>query len=97
MQTKTKYQKLFPLAHDAVTWKAGFWGNLFELCRDTILPSMRKALDEPDNGAVFSNFYIVAGLQDGDRKGTMWSDGDCYKYMEAMSHVYGATKEQANH
>ena len=95
MQTKAKYQKLFPLAHDAVSWREGFWGNLFELCRDTILPSMRKALDEPDNGAVFSNFYIAAGLQDGDRKGTMWSDGDCYKYMEAMSHVYGATKEQA--
>ena len=25
----------------------------------------------------------------------MWSDGDCYKYMEAMTHIYGATREQA--
>ena len=95
MSTKAKYQELQPLAHDAVTWTAGFWGDLFELCRHTILPSMRKALDEPDNGAVFSNFYIAAGLQEGERKGTMWSDGDCYKYMEAWSHIYGITKEQS--
>ena len=95
MQNRSPYQKLFPLAFDAVSWTDGFWGKLFQLCRQSVLPSMRKALDEPDNGAVFSNFSIAAGLQDGERKGTMWSDGDCYKYMEAMSHVYGATKEQA--
>ena len=95
MQTKSKYQKLFPLEFDAVRWNDGFWGRLFQLCRETILPSMRKALDEPDNGAVFSNFTIAAGLQEGERRGTMWSDGDCYKWMEAMTHMVGATKELA--
>ena len=95
MEHKAPYQQLHPLAHDAVSWKEGFWGNLFKLCRDTILPSMRTALNEPENGAVFSNFYVAAGLQEGQRKGTMWSDGDCYKWMEAMTHVYGITKEQA--
>ncbi len=95
MQTMTKHQKLFPPAHDAVTWNGGFWGDLFDLCRRRVLPSMRRALDEPKNGAVFSNFYIAAGLQEGERKGTMWSDGDCYKYMEALTHVYGLSKEQA--
>ena len=88
------YNKLLPLEHDAVRWIDGFWGRLHDLCRQTILPKMRQALDEPTNGAVFSNFYIAAGLQEGERKGTMWSDGDCYKYMEAMTHIYGATKEQ---
>ena len=94
MKTLSKYQKLHPLEHDAVRWQDGFWGRLFQLCRETILPSMRQALDEPENGAVFSNFYIAAGLREGERKGTMWSDGDCYKYMEALTHIYGATKEQ---
>ena len=89
------HQRLSPLAHDAVQWRPGFWGNLFELCRHSILPSMRDALDEPENGAVFSNFAVAAGRQEGERKGTMWSDGDCYKYMEARAHVYGATKEQS--
>ena len=95
MQNRAPYQKLFPLAFDAVSWTDGFWGKMFQLCRESVLPSMRRALDEPDNGAVFSNFYIAAGLQEGERKGTMWSDGDCYKYMEAVTHIYGITKEQA--
>ena len=95
MSNKSQFQKLFPLGFDATSWDAGFWGNLFELCRQTVLPSMRKALDEPDNGAVFSNFYVAAGLQEGEHKGTMWSDGDCYKWMEAMSHVYGATQDES--
>ena len=95
MEQQSPFNKLTPLAHDAVTWSDGFWGRLHQLCRETILPSMRDALDEPENGAVFSNFYIVAGLQEGERKGTMWSDGDCYKYMEGMSHIYGVTKEQS--
>ena len=95
MHTKPKYQKLHPLEHDALSWTDGFWGKLHQLCQDTILPSMRKALDEPENGAVFSNFAIAAGTQTGERKGTMWSDGDCYKYMEAWSHIYGLTKDQS--
>ena len=95
MKTMSQHQKLHPLEHDAVQWKDGFWGRLHRLCRETILPSMRQALDEPENGAVFSNFYIAAGWQNGERKGTMWSDGDCYKYMEAWSHVYGLTNDQS--
>ena len=95
MQAMSKYNKLRPLEHDAVEWRDGFWGRLHQLCRETILPSMRAALDEPENGAVFSNFAIAAGLQEGERKGTMWSDGDCYKYMEALTHIYGATGEQS--
>ena len=95
MQSMSKHNKLHPLNYDAVTWQEGFWGNLFQLCREKILPSMREALDEPENGAVFSNFYIAAGLQDGERKGTMWSDGDCYKYMEACAHIYSLTKDQS--
>lgn len=90
-----KYQKLLPLAHDAVQWREGFWGDLHALCRDTILPSMRKALNDDSNGAHFINFYLAAELQQGKRIGTHWSDGDCYKWMEAMSHMYGATKDKS--
>ncbi|MCY4063240.1 MAG: glycoside hydrolase family 127 protein [Chloroflexi bacterium] len=95
MLTISKYNKLQPLEHDAVSWNDGFWGRLHKLCRETILPSMREALDEPENGAVFSNFAVAAGRQEGERKGTMWSDGDCYKYMEACAHIYGNTKDQS--
>ena len=95
MQQFGKYQKLSPLAHDAVRWKPGFWGDLHALCRDAVLPSMRNALNDDSNGAHFINFYLAAGLQQGEPIGTNWSDGDCYKWMEAMSHMVGATGDQA--
>ena len=92
--TPSPYRKLQPLEVGTVQWGDGFWGDWFQRSQKSVLPSMRRALDEPDNGAVFSNFYIAAGFQTGDHLGTPWSDGDCYKWMEAVCHVYGVTGDE---
>jgi DUF1680 family protein len=89
------YRKLKPTAPGSVRWTSGFWGKKFALCQETILPSMRQAMDVPENGAVFENLYIAAGLAEGEHLGTHWSDGDCYKWMEAVAHVYGVTGDPA--
>ena len=89
------FRKLHPSAHDAVRWTQGFWADRFRLCRETILPSMRQAMDDPDNAAWFGNLYIAAGLREGEHRGTFWSDGDCFKWMEAVAHVYGLTRDPA--
>lgn len=77
----------------AARWTEGFWADRFKLCHDSIMPCMREALARPDNSADLRNFRIAAGLTQGEHHGTNWSDGDCYKWMEAMSHVYGVTKD----
>lgn len=87
--------KLLPVEVGAVQWGDGFWGDWFQRSLKSVLPSMRSALDDPNNGAVFSNFYVAAGLQSGEHRGTAWSDGDCYKWMEAVCHAYGATGDEA--
>ena len=74
-------------------WTAGFWADRFELCRRTILPSMRRALEDPSNKARLAYFRIAAGLEEGAHEGTNWSDGDCYKWLEAMAHVYGVSRD----
>ena len=74
-------------------WTSGFWAERFELCHRTILPSMKKALEDSSNTARLSYFRIAAGLEKGEHKGTNWSDGDCYKWVEAMSHVFGVTRD----
>ena len=85
------YARLQPVNHVAVRWTAGFWGERFALCDIVTLPSMYEALNNADNSAVFSNFYVAAGRQQGQHRGTFWSDGDCYKWLEAAVYVYAVT------
>lgn len=89
------FNRLTPTSPGAVHWTEGFWGERFRQCRETILPSMYEALNHPENSAQFSNFYVAAGLREGAHAGTYWSDGDCYKWMEAAAHVIGVTGDKA--
>jgi len=73
-------------------WTGGFWADRFALCHRTILPSMRRALEDRSNKARLAYFRIAAGLEEGAHEGTDWSDGDCYKWLEAMAHVYGVAR-----
>jgi DUF1680 family protein len=54
---------------------------------------MREALLDPSNSARLDNFRVGAGLEEGEHRGTNWSDGDCYKWLEAMAHMYAQTKD----
>ncbi|MBM3500895.1 MAG: glycoside hydrolase family 127 protein, partial [Armatimonadetes bacterium] len=90
-----QHGRVRPAATGAVRWADGFWAERFRTCRETMLPSMRQALDEPENAAVLANFAVGAGQRDGQHRGTFWSDGDCYKYVQALAHVFEVTRDEA--
>jgi hypothetical protein len=46
-----------------------------------------------DIGHGYNNFKIVAGLKQGEHRGTNWHDGDFYKWMEAATYVYAVNKD----
>mgnify|MGYP000026370934 CR=1 FL=1 len=94
MATYSPYCKLKEVNSDSVRWTEGFWAEKFELCYKSIIPNMREAMNNPNNAAVFKNFYIAAGLEEGEHLGTFWSDGDCYKWLEAVAHVYSVTRDK---
>ena len=77
----------------AVRWTHGFWAERYALCRDTVVPEMKKALLAPENAACLVNFRIGAGLEQGAHQGTHWSDGDCYKWIEAMAWLYAVDRD----
>lgn len=88
------YAQLKPAPHGSVRWTQGFWADRFALCHEVIVPSMRQALDDPTNGAMFSNLFVAAGLQEGKHQGTFWSDGDCYKWMETAAYIVDLTGDK---
>ena len=87
--------RIHALSIGQVRWAGGFWGERFALCRDSALDAMEQNLWETPNGASLHNFDKAAGKMPGPHEGTFWGDGDCYKWMEAVTHVYGITGNEA--
>ncbi|MBM3335780.1 glycoside hydrolase family 127 protein, partial [Candidatus Sumerlaeota bacterium] len=79
---------------DAARWTGGFWAERFEQCRRVTIPTMLEVMNKPDNSATFENLRIAAGLKQGKFSGNFWSDGDCYKWIEAAASVYTLTHDR---
>ncbi len=78
----------------AARWTDGFWRERFELCRQVTIPTMFEVMEKPDNSANFQNLRIAAGRAEGKFFGNHWSDGDCYKLIEAAAAVYAVTGDR---
>ena len=76
-----------------VRWTDGFWTEKHAICRNAMVPAVQQALLDPSNSEQLVNLRIAAGLETGAYRGTNWSDGDCYKWLEAVSLVYDITKD----
>jgi len=77
-----------------VKWTQGLWAEKFQLCRDVMASGLEAALYNPKNGAQLSNLRVASGLEEGTHKGNDWSDGDCYKWLQALTHLYAVTKDE---
>lgn len=76
-----------------VRWTTGFWADRFELCRKSMLPTLHNTLLDPKCSAQLNRIKFTAGLQDKNPGGVDWADGDCYKWIETMAHVYAVKKD----
>ncbi len=80
---------------EGVSLTRGFWHDRFEVCRDVMVPHMWDLLRDPDISHSYANFLIAAGLETGEHQGPKWHDGDFYKWLEAVAHVYRVTRDPA--
>ena len=78
---------------DSAHWTNGFWADRWEIDRKVTIPSMKHIMERPDNSATFQNFRVAAGEVQGKFRGNPWSDGDCYKWIEAAVSIYAITKD----
>lgn len=79
-----------------VRWTGGFWKQKFELVRGVTIPRMWEYFNAEhvgDDGRHWLSFRMAAGLEKGTWKGRSWDDGDFYKWLEAVAHVYAVTHD----
>lgn len=87
---KSPYAKAVPLGSRDVTWTEGFWRDVENMVFQHTVPVLRQMFDRADVSHVVENFRIAAGEKEGEFAGTVFGDGDFYKWMEAG--MYDAVK-----
>lgn len=90
--TKSPYAKVSPLPWNAVNWTDGFWADAVALNTKNTVPHLQSMFEAKDISHVLENFRICAGESEGSFDGTVFGDGDFYKWMESA--IYSAAKTE---
>ena len=88
--TNSPFAKVKGLSFDAVEWTGGLYQERFRTCADSTVPHLQRMFESKDISHVLENFKIAAGEAEGEFDGTVFGDGDFYKWMESA--VYTAVR-----
>lgn len=80
---KSPFARVHALDGMKVTWTGGLWKERFDTCASSTVPQLKHMFDSKDISHVVENFKICAGESEGDFDGTVFGDGDFYKWMES--------------
>lgn len=89
---KSKYAKAFAPEAGDVSWTGGFWKAAVDSCARDMIPQLQHMFEAPEISHVVENFRICCGDKEGSFDGTVFGDGDFYKWMEAE--LYAATQKE---
>lgn len=84
---RSPYAKVSPLPGLAAEWTDGFWMDCARMCREGMVPQLKRMFDTSSISHVVENFRICAGDSEGMHAGTPFGDGDFYKWMEAAMYM----------
>lgn len=88
------YAKVHPVDGMSVEWTGGLWKERFDTCADATIPQLQHMFESKDISHVLENFRICAGETEGSFDGTVFGDGDFYKWMEAAVYTAAKTKDE---
>lgn len=86
--------KVHPVDGLDVEWTGGLWKERFDTCAASTVPQLQHMFESKDISHVLENFRICAGEAEGDFDGTVFGDGDFYKWMESAIYTAGKQKNQ---
>lgn len=91
---KSPYAKVHALPSQSVHWTNGVWASTMQVCSDSIVPQLKRMFDSKDISHVIENFRICAGEVKGEHDGTVFGDGDFYKWFEAYLYTAAEKNEE---
>lgn len=92
---KSKNAKVSPVDAMAVEWTAGLWKERFDTCAKATVPQLQHMFESKDISHVLENFRICAGEAQGSFDGTVFGDGDFYKWMESAAYTAARSGNEA--
>ncbi len=78
----------------AVQWTGGFYRERFDVNADVTVGHLQNMFASPEISHVLENFRIAAGEAEGKFSGTVFGDGDFYKWMEAAAYTAVRKKDE---
>lgn len=87
---KSPYAKVASIPYADIEWTGGLYKERFDTCAETTVAHLQRMFESKDISHVVENFKIAAGEAEGEFDGTVFGDGDFYKWMESA--VYTAVK-----
>ena len=91
--SESPHVKFRTIGLDEARWTSGFWADRWDMDRRVTIPTMKQVMEMPTNSATFHNLRVAAGEVQGRFSGNDWSDGDCYKWIEAAASMYAVTHD----
>lgn len=92
--SKSPYAVATPLEWDKVTLKEGFWRDIVQNTANNTVPHLQAMFEDKEISHVLENFRICAGETMGEHEGTVFGDGDFYKWMEAALYATALTEDK---
>ncbi|MBQ8654724.1 MAG: glycoside hydrolase family 127 protein [Clostridia bacterium] len=88
--SRSPYARAYAIPYNDVDWTSGLYKERFDTVAQVTVPHLQRMFESADISHVVENFRIAAGEAEGRFRGTVFGDGDFYKWFESA--VYTAVK-----
>lgn len=93
--TRSPYARANGIPYQDIRWTGGLYKERFDTCAQVTVSHLQHMFESPDISHVVENFRIAAGEAEGEFAGTVFGDGDFYKWMESATYTAVRTGNQA--
>ena len=93
--SRSPYAKATGIPYSSVSWTGGLYKERFDTVADETVAHLQRMFESSSISHVVENFRIAAGEAEGSFAGTVFGDGDFYKWMESAMYTAVKTGNQA--